>query len=148
MSPVSRLAPEPAALEPRVAEVDTLRLAAPARAHGLLLWWRAAAFVGWYVNFERFGRSSVGFDYVDHELDIFVAPKRTWEYDDEDEFEEAERIGLLSPAEAAGVRAEARRVIERIERWDTPFCDGWEAWQPDPEWRRPLTFPPGWDVLD
>ncbi len=53
------------------------------------------------VNLERPPEPTpLGFDYVDHEFDVFVHADGTWEYEDEDEFEEARRIGLLTPDEA------------------------------------------------
>lgn len=29
-------------------------------------------------------------------------------------------------------------MIERIEAWASPFCDGWESWRPDPSWASSL----------
>jgi Protein of unknown function (DUF402) len=127
---------------------DALRLAEPGAAHSILLFWRDGALRNWYVNLERpLERSLVGFDYLDQELDIVVEPDRSWHFIDEDEFEEAQRLGVLSAEEAAGVRAEAERVIERIERWGPPFCDGWENWRPDPAWPPP-ELPEGWEAVE
>lgn len=124
-----------------------LRLTRPGAAHSVLLFWDAGSFVGWYVNLERpLTRSRVGFDYLDLELDLRVRPDRTVEVLDEDEFEEARALGVVEPEEAASVRAEAERMIAAIERWEPPFCDGWEDWQPDPAWQIPA-LPPGWDIV-
>jgi len=124
---------------------DALRLARPGAAHSVLLFWDSGRFVGWYVNFERpLTRSQVGFDYLDQELDLRVRPDRSVEVLDEDEFEVAQRLSVISPAEAASVRDEAERAIEAIERWEPPFCDGWETWRPDPAWAIPF-LPEGWD---
>ena len=134
-----------AALWPRVAQ-HTLRLAASARADGGLAAAACRSSSARYVNFERFACSSVGFDYVDDEFDIFVAPQRMWEYDDEDEFEEAERIG---PARGGGRRAGGRAPRDRADRAvGPPFRDGWEAISPTPAWGARLALPPGWHVLD
>jgi uncharacterized protein len=135
-------------LEPAVVTTSILRLVRPGSAHAVMVFSEDDGFVGWYVNLERpLERSRVGWDYLDLELDIFVRPDRTWSLLDEDEFEEAQRRGVISREEARAVRAEAGRVIERIERWESPFRDGWEAWRPDPEWRAPLALPPGWDIV-
>lgn len=148
ISPGSRMAPGGTVLEARVADMETLRLSHRGDAHSVLLWWRDGAFLGWYVNLERPPEPTpLGFDYVDHELDVFVHPDGTWDYEDEDEFEEAGRIGLLTPDEADRVRGEARRVVRRIERWAPPFSDGWESWRPNPCWPAP-SFPPGWEAVD
>ena len=124
---------------------DTLRLATPSEPHSVLLWWEEGVFDGWYVNLERpLSRSVVGFDYLDQELDIQVRPDRSWELIDEDEFEEAQRLGVIEPDEAAAVRAEAERMIQRIEAWEAPFSEGWERWKPEPSWKVP-SLPFGWD---
>jgi hypothetical protein len=109
------------------------------------------AFTGWYVNLE--GRAArwadgdlAGIDVVDQDLDIVVAPDRSWQWKDEDEF--AERLALPEhywvPDEAA-VWAEGRRVIKQIEAADFPFDGTWTDWQPEPEWLIPPPLPAGWD---
>ena len=132
-------------LEDGVWTRDTLRLTTPDVPHSVLVWWEDGLFGGWYVNFEHpLVRSPVGFDYLDQELDINVHPDHSWEFLDEDEFEEAQRLGVIQPDEATAVRQEAERVIERIEAWDSPFCDGWDDWRPEPDWDIP-SLPAGWD---
>lgn len=129
-------------------ERDALRLVRPGEPHSVLLFWVAGVFQGWYVNLERpLERSPIGFDYLDRELDLHVAPNREWRFLDEDEFEEAQQFGVIDAAEADAVRAEADRVIGMIERWEPPFRDGWERWRPDPIWSAP-TLPAGWDTVD
>jgi len=134
-------------LEDGVFTNDTLRLTTPGAAHSVLLFWNEGEFEGWYVNLERpLERTALGFDYLDRELDIHVRPDRSWEFLDEDEFEEAQDLGVIQPAEAAAVRAEAERVIESIEAWEAPFCDGWERWRPDSDWVVP-SLPSGWESV-
>jgi hypothetical protein len=109
------------------------------------------AFKGWYVNLEehavRWDDGAVaGIDVVDQDLDIVVAPDRTWQWKDEDEF--AERLAhpdhYWVPDEAA-VWAEGRRVIKMVEAADFPFDGTWTDFQPDPGWPTPTELPPGWD---
>jgi hypothetical protein len=109
------------------------------------------AFTGWYVNLEersmRWAADDLaGIDVVDQDLDIVVAPDRTWEWKDEDEF--AERLALPEhywvPDEAA-VWAEGRRVIKLIEAGEFPFDGTWTDWTPEPDWRNPPPLPDGWD---
>jgi hypothetical protein len=126
---------------------DALRLTTPGEAQSVLLFWKNGGFRGWYVNLERpLIRTPAGFDYLDRELDIHVHPDRTWHFLDEDEFEEAQRLGVISPEEATAVRAEADRALSRIEAWQPPFCDGWEEWRPPGTWRIP-ELPAGWDSV-
>jgi predicted RNA-binding protein associated with RNAse of E/G family len=111
----------------------------------------AGAFTGWYVNLEeravRWDDGDLaGVDVVDQDLDIVVAPDRTWRWKDEDEF--AERLALPEhywvPDEAA-VWAEGRRVIKVVEAGDFPFDGTWTDFRPDPSWSVPETLPSGWD---
>jgi hypothetical protein len=95
------------------------------------------AFGHWYVNFEqRLGRGPASLDYVDHKLDLIVRPGEAVEWKDEDELEEAGRLGLLDPE---AVRRDAEHVLR-----ERPWPTGWEEWQPDPSWASPV-LPEGWD---
>ncbi len=71
-------------------------------------------------------------------LDVIVEPDLSdWHWKDEDEFQAMLDWGLLSTSEAAGVRAEADRVIERAMAGEPPFCNPWPLWTPDPAWSLP-----------
>ncbi len=107
-------------------------------------------FAGWYVNLEeravRWDDGDLaGVDAVDQDLDVVIAPDRTWEWKDEDEF--TERLAIPEhywvPDEAA-VRAEGRRVVKLIEAGEFPFDGTWTDFRPDPGWPAPVR-PPGWD---
>jgi uncharacterized protein len=115
-------------------------------AHSVWLFWEPGwKLRGWYVNLESpHRRWSRGVDTTDHVLDLWVTPDRRWEWKDEDEFAEGLAAGRFTAAEAAEIRAEGQRVVEVIERWGSPFCDGWENFRPDPSWPIP-ELPPGWD---
>ena len=107
-------------------------------------------FAGWYVNLEeravRWDDGAVaGVDTVDQDLDIVVAPDRTWQWKDEEEF--AERLALPEHywvPDPDGVWAEGRRVIKRIEAGEFPFDGTWTDFAPDPTWPVPQTLPQGW----
>jgi predicted RNA-binding protein associated with RNAse of E/G family len=120
----------------------------PASAHAIGQFWQGDAreFAGWYGNLQApLLRTAVGFDTADHVLDIDITPARTWRLKDEDEFAAAQRLGHLSRAEAAAIRAEGENVIAALEQGASPFNAGWEAWRPDPTWSTP-TFLQGWDI--
>jgi hypothetical protein len=111
-------------------------------AHSILHFFEDGRFRRWYVNVERpLRRSRIGFDYLDLELDVLVEQDGSWRLEDEDELEEAVRLGVISADEATDVRAEARRVIDR---W--PFPTGWESFVPDAGWELPQ-LPPDWDTV-
>lgn len=130
-------------------EKHVLSFTWPGVAHAVLLYWGAEdhRFLGWYVNLqEPLRRAPAGFDYMDHMLDIEVAPDRSWRWKDEDELEQMLRGRLITPAETREIRAEAGRAIERLERREEPFDDRWIGWRPDASWPTP-ELPPGWDLL-
>jgi len=80
------------------------------------------------VNLQSpMARTRLGFDHWDHQLDIVVAPDRSWRYKDEDELELCVETGRMTAATALAVREEGCRVIEQIEANAPPFCDGWES---------------------
>jgi hypothetical protein len=89
-------------------------------------------FIGHYVNLQApLERSPYGFDARDHVLDIVIRPDGTWRWKDEDELRTAVEVGLFTPAEAAGIRAEGQRVLDNVPRL---LPTGWEDWRPDAAW--------------
>ena len=113
------------------------------RAHCIeLLWDETGEFDGWYVNLqEPLRRSQLGFESDDLILDIRVQPGGSWAWKDEDELEEAVRLGRFTEEEARAIRAEGERVLA-----ERPWPTGWEDWRPDPAWPLP-ELPDGWDVV-
>jgi hypothetical protein len=96
-------------------------------AHSLWhMWDEDWNFVCWYVQLqdpvvERGG----GLETTDHALDVFVEPDGMWRWKDEDDFAEAQALGVFTPEAAATVRAEGERVIAA-----KPWPTGWEEWRP------------------
>ena len=131
-------------------ETDVLMLAVPGAAHSIYAMWEAGhtSFRCWYINLEEpLRRTSIGFDTMDHLLDVVASPDRSeWRWKDEDEFREAEAIGVYSSEEARAIRAEGERVIKLMQANQSPFCDGWEKWSPPAEWRIP-ELPANWDNI-
>lgn len=123
-----------------------LKLARPGDPWSVWLFWeRGWRFKNWYVNLEEpLARWEGGVDSQDHFLDIAVAPDRRWMWLDEDEFAQAQRVGLLGEQQAADVREAGRAAVREVEAWGTPFADGWENWRPDPRWGVP-ELPDDWD---
>jgi uncharacterized protein len=99
-------------------------------------------FAFWYVNIqEPVRRTTLGFDTDDLVLDLWIEPDGSWRWKDEDELDEAVRLGRFEAVEAAEIRAEGERVLAA---W--PFPTGWEDWRPDASWQLPQ-LPPGWDEV-
>ena len=107
--------------------------------HSVMLFWSSNwRFNCWYVNLQSpLRRVRHGVQFHDLALDIVVQLDMSWSWKDEDEFEALASRGLLSADEVSAVRAEADRVVRRIESLGPPFCDGWEQWRPDPRWPVP-----------
>jgi uncharacterized protein len=111
-------------------------------AHSLWHFWDEEwNFVCWYVQLQTptVERESV-LEATDHALDVIVEPDGTWRWKDEDDFAEAQALGIFTAEEAAAVRAEGEQVIAA-----RPWPTGWEDWRPDPAWGK--TLPQGSNVV-
>jgi predicted RNA-binding protein associated with RNAse of E/G family len=94
------------------------------------------------VNIERPQvRTPLGFDYEDELLDVWVALGAEPELLDEDELEEAVRLGFVTPERAGEIKQTAEWILER-----RPWPTGFEDWRPPAGWQAP-DLPPGWETL-
>ena len=97
---------------------------------------------GWYIQLcDPLRRSRVGFDTMDHALDIWIPAAGSPEWKDEHDFAEAQELGVFTSDQAAAVRAEGERALEA-----RPWPTGWEEWRPDPAWPLP-ELPMDWHVV-
>ena len=133
-------------LAPTVSGRRTLILTPPGAAHSI--WWGwtdGGAFAGWYVNLESPARRwPGGIDVRDRTLDVRVAPDRTWEWKDEEDF--AAQTGdprFWDAAGAARIRAEGERVLAAVEAGAFPFDGTWCDLGTGGE---PAELPPWWDA--
>jgi predicted RNA-binding protein associated with RNAse of E/G family len=127
-------------------EAHVLSFAWPANSAAVLLFFESDWSPShWYVNLEDpLRRSPVGFDTLDHKLDVIVELDGSWRWKDEDQFVEIIERGLLDPDEETILRAEAEDAVRRIAERERPFDRDWFGWRPDPAWPTP-TLPEGWD---
>jgi predicted RNA-binding protein associated with RNAse of E/G family len=115
-------------------------------------WYAVLLFLGpdgsphsWYVNLEEpLRRTGLGFDTLDHEIDVIVELDGSWRWKDEDDLAEAIRLGVIPAKEEPRLRADGERAVRRILDREPPFDRDWTTWRPDPSWPIPV-LPDGWD---
>jgi uncharacterized protein DUF402 len=142
-----RFRDDPWELEDRVVARPVLSFAFRDADYAVLLTWSADdVFEGYYANLQSALRPwESGFDYVDHFLDVLIAPDRSsWTWKDEDDLAESVRLGLLSSEAAARVRMCGERAVEHVLLRQPPFDREWSDWRPDPAWPPPA-LSDGWD---
>jgi hypothetical protein len=125
---------------------DALILVDTGAGHAVSLFWRerGGQFLCWYTDIQRpFRRAGGGFVTWDQALDIVAGPDLRWRWKDEDHLARMPALGWITDDEAAEVRREGQRVIERIERRDAPFGEDWPNWRHDPAWPVPA-LPEDW----
>ena len=129
-------------------DVDTLVLTCPDDWHAVWVSWLPGWQPwGWYVNLQQpLSRSAIGFETMDLALDVIVELDRSWRWKDEDELETFVDCGVFGPELAGRLRAEAERVLRRLEHDEPPFAERWHDWRPDPGWELPR-LPEGWERL-
>jgi hypothetical protein len=109
-------------------------------------------FFRWYANLEAPSVSwradgLAGLDTCDWDLDVVIAPDRSWVWKDEDEF--VDRLatpGSYWVDDEDRVRRAGREVVELAEAAVFPFDGTWCDFRPDPSWP-PISrdLPAGWD---
>jgi predicted RNA-binding protein associated with RNAse of E/G family len=127
-----------------------LGLSWPGSGHAVLAIWDAGwTFAGWYINLEtNIGRSGRFYDYVDHCLDVLIPPDRSrWTWKDEEELQDAVRLGIYTAEQAQAFRAEGERAARRLLSGEAPFDRDWSSWRPDPTWPAP-TLPQQWEDVE
>jgi predicted RNA-binding protein associated with RNAse of E/G family len=129
-----------------------IRLTIPGESYSILLFWDTSdnSLRCWYINLEdpanRIHRTTKGFDYTDHILDVIIEPNlKDWRWDDEDELSEVVELGLISPEKAKALYAKGEEVRDLLMSGKSIF-NGWNHWKPDPSWQVPV-LPDGWDIV-
>jgi hypothetical protein len=124
-----------------------LSFAWPETPYSVLLWTDGGGRQVWYVNLQDpLTRTPLGFDTIDHALDVVIELDRSsWRWKDEEELAEAVQGGLFTPEEAEEFRRWGERAVGRILSSEPPFDRDWVGWRSDPSWPLP-DLRPGWDA--
>jgi protein associated with RNAse G/E len=132
-------------------QTDVLMLIVPGESFSIYAMWdtESKVLVCWYINLqEPIRHTSIGFDTMDHMLDIVVSPDlSSWKWKDDDEFAEAERIGFYTPQAAAQIRHTGEKAADQLLSERRSFYQKWETWQPPPGWEIPQ-LSPEWDKIE
>jgi hypothetical protein len=116
----------------------------PGDAFWVIRRWAGTSFEGWYINLaDPWTRTAIGFDYVDHILDIVATPDRSsWQWKDEDELDWAVESSQYSRRAADEIRARGLEAVARMEEGLPPFHD-WSELKPEARWPVP-SLPEDW----
>lgn len=125
----------------------TLMLQRPGDCYAVWHFWDGPGreFQGWYINLESpFARTEIGIDTVDLELDIVVAPDRSWSMKDVDLLWQRRHEGRFSLNEVRSILDLGDGIGRMLDAGDRWWDDGWIGWEPDPSWTVPA-MPRNWE---
>ena len=101
-------------------------------------------FAAWYVNFQApYVETAAGYDTQDFELDLVVAPDRTWSLKDDELLDRRVEEGRFRAEHAAWIRDVAADVISHLSAGSMPWVETWRDWCPPPDWCA-TDLPPNW----
>jgi hypothetical protein len=130
---------------------DVLMLIVPTEAFSTYIMWETGTknLICWYANLqEPIRRTRIGFDTMDHTLDIIISPDMTeWKWKDYDEFMEVQKAGFYSSQRAHDIQSEGEKAVRLITSERHALYEAWKEWQADPEWELPK-LSPLWDQVE
>lgn len=120
---------------------DVLFLIVPGDSFSTYLMWETGTrnLNCWYINLqEPIRRTGIGFDTMDHMLDVVIQPDMAeWKWKDDGEFTEAQKVGVYSMEKARQIRAEGVRALRLVTTERRSLYEEWMRWQADPAWGLP-----------
>lgn len=122
-----------------VFSLSTVHAHVPGDGYWVVRQWNGARHIGWLINLAApWTRTPIGFDTLDHKLDIEVADDLSgWRWKDEDGLAWMIERGLYSPEKGEEIRAAGAAAVARMEARQPPFHDDWSTLVPDPNWPVP-----------
>jgi protein associated with RNAse G/E len=93
----------------------------------------------WYVNLQTpYQRTTLGFDYLDQELDIVINSNLTaWSWKDEEKFLDAQKRHRISTEQAVWVRQVGEDIVYQLESEKFTLPTDWINWKPQVSWTVP-----------
>jgi len=100
----------------------------------------------WYINLQDpLMRTTLGFDYLDMELDVEIKPDLTeWRWKDVARFRVLVDRGVISPTKAAQLTRVGQKIADMVVS-GASIVDGWQRWDP-PQWHI-APMPEDWDEI-
>lgn len=130
---------------------DVLMLIVPGEAFSTYLMWETGTknLECLYVNLQDpIKRTPIGFDTMDHMLDIVIHPDMSeWEWKDQDEFSAAQEAGFYSDEMVKKIYTEGEKAVRLITSERRSLYQEWKKWQANPEWELPK-LSPLWDEVN
>ncbi len=130
---------------------DVLMLIVPGEAFSTYIMWETGtrSIDCWYVNLqEPIKRTCIGFDTLDHTLDVVISPDMSeWKWKDDDELAAAQKVGFYSSAQAREFWTEGEKAVRLITSERRSLYEEWKNWQANPQWKIPK-LSPLWDRMD
>ncbi len=121
----------------------------PENYYSIILFWNQKSddFLCYYVNFQLpFQRNQNALDTLDLDLDLIVHPDFSYEWKDEDDYQQALTHGLILPEWARQIELGTQEVMDRLEARRYPFDGSWLDWKPESNWKSPK-LPEDWDKI-
>ncbi len=130
---------------------DVLMLIVPGEAFSTYIMWETGTrnLDCWYVNLqEPIQRTCIGFDTMDHTLDVVISPDmREWKWKDDDKLAAAQKVGFYSSEQAREFWAEGEKAVRLVTSERRSLYEEWKKWQANPRREIPK-LSPLWDRMD
>jgi protein associated with RNAse G/E len=121
----------------------------PEKYYSTILFWNHASngFLCYYINFQLpFQRNERALDTLDLDLDIIIYPDFTYEWKDENDYQQAIEHEVIFPEWIQGIERSKAEIFNRLDKRQYPFDGSWLNWIPDPSWTPPK-LPNDWDKI-
>jgi protein associated with RNAse G/E len=117
--------------------------------YSTMLFWNHASnkFLCYYINFQvPFQRNDCAVDTLDLDLDLVIYPDFTYEWKDEDDYQQAIEHNLISAEWMQGIENAKPEIFGKLQKRQYPFDGSWLDWIPDSSWIPPK-LPENWDKI-